>query len=313
MIKYLLLPIVSLLLLSSCEMFHFHPYEEVIGCLSGLTELNKTKIENMSKMKDTLRIAFISDTQRYYDDTRSAINYINSLPGVDFMLHGGDLTDFGAADEYKWMYRELERINIPYLTVIGNHDFIGTGEKNYQTIYGAFNYSLNAGHLHLLCLNTASWKLESSLPVPDLGFIEDDLASVNFINQNQPDSLTHTIVMMHMSPGDSFFNNSQVSILQHYLSQFPGMGDDSEVFTLDLLDQVSNNVSSSGQLSLEDRDSLLGTHTRGFCLNGHNHSHRLSCSMGDKNLFFQVPDVHSRQLYIFTIHPQGYYYESVDF
>ena len=37
----------------------------------------------------------ISDTQRRYDETKEVVNIINNRGDIDFVLHGGDMADFG--------------------------------------------------------------------------------------------------------------------------------------------------------------------------------------------------------------------------
>lgn len=304
----------SLLILTSCDMFRSHPYDEVFGVECDLTAKNIKQIEAIGRGQDTIRFAFISDTQRQYNDTRRAVDYINDIPSLQFVLHGGDLTDFGITDEFRWMQSELSRLDLPFLTVIGNHDFVGFGENNYQKIYGPYNYSLNVGHLHLVCLNTSSREQDYTLPVPDFGFIADDIKRVRTINSLYPDSLTHTVVMMHSRPGDEQFNNNVAIPFQLYLSQYPGMGEsDPLVAAEDIERMIAHQTAPHGQLSEDDQQLILGSHLQAFCLNGHNHTHQLQYPMGDQTLFYQVPDIHSRQFYVFSVYPNGYDYESVYF
>lgn len=300
-------------LFSSCELFRYHPYEDVEGCESNLTNKNIRLIEQLGTGRDTIRFVFISDTQRQYDDTRDAIDYINQLGNIDFVLHGGDLTDFGATFEFEWMYSEIQRLNRPYLTAIGNHDFLGTGEHTYQHVFGAYNYSLNVGHLHLVALNTSSREQDYTIHVPDFEFLFDDIASVNSLNSSHSDSITHTVIMMHARPGDEQFNNNVAIPFVRYIHEYPGLRETDPLFSQDALDCLSRQVSSLGRVTPDDLDSIRGSHQRGFCLNGHNHTHQLFHACNDNTLFYGVPDIHKRQLYLFTIHPDGYDYEMREF
>lgn len=302
-----------LLLMVSCDMFRYHPYEDVEGCESGLTAKNIALIEQLGRAKDTLRFAFISDTQRQYDDTRDAVDYINSLKNIDFVLHGGDISDFGATFEFEWMYHEIARLHLPYLTVIGNHDFLGTGEHAYQHIFGPYNYSLNIGHLHLVALNTSSREQDYTIHVPDFGFLFNDLEQVNALNQQVSDSITHTIILMHARPGDEQFNNNVALPFAKYIQNYPGLRENDPLFDADDLLSMKQRCSSHGSVSDVDIEAIAGSPRRGCCLNGHNHQHELSHPLNDKMLFFGVPDIHKRQLFIFTIHPNGYDYEMQTF
>lgn len=302
-----------LLLVTSCEMFRYHPYEDVEGCESALTVKNIALIEQLGRSRDTLRFAFISDTQRQYDDTRDAIDYINGLDGIDFVLHGGDFTDFGATFEFEWMYHEINRLDVPYLTVIGNHDFLGTGEHTYQHIFGPYNYSVNIGHLHLLALNTSSREQDYTIHVPDFEFIFDDIEQVSNLNRQFPDSITHTIILMHARPGDEQFNNNVALPFAKYIQNYPGLRESDPLFSDDDIRVMKQHCSPYGQVLADDEKVILGSPKRGCCLNGHNHQHQLYHALNDKTLFYGVPDIHKRQLFIFTIYPDGYDYETQTF
>lgn len=290
---------------ASCDLIKYHPYEEVNDVPKGLTARNVNRIEHMGQGRDTLRFAFISDTQRRYDDTQDVVKWINRRTDLDFVLHGGDLTDFGLTDEFEWMTRQLNGIRVPWLTVIGNHDFLGTGEHHYTRIYGPLNYSLNVGHVHLVCLNTNSREQEYLLPVPDFSFLQDDIEEVTRINASHPDSLTHTLLLMHARPGDEQFNNNVAIPFMYYVRQYPGMDPEAPVFLPEDL--------SAWHISAEDREAITGTFRYSFIMNGHNHKHQLLRAMDDNCLFFGIPSIASRQVYLFTITPKGFEYECVEF
>lgn len=292
-----------LLLLSSCDLVQYHPYEMVESGPKNLTAHNISLIEELARGKDTLRFLFITDTQRNYDDTQSAVNYINSRSDIDFVLHGGDLTDFGLADEFDWMTNILCKMRPPFLTVIGNHDFLGVGEHNYSRIYGAYNWSLNAGHTHIVGLNTNAREQEYALPVPDFTFISDDINQVREINTQHPDSLTHTILLMHSRPGDEQFNNNVKALFKGYIRQYPGLTAGSAV--------ISEDIASSSYP--QDSEQIMGSLAFGFALNGHNHRHELLRLFDDELLFYGSPNIKEREGFLFTIHPKGYSYESICF
>lgn len=311
--RYLIFLCLCLLLFSSCEYFRYHPYEDVSGCERQLTQKNISLIERFGRGKDTLRFAFLSDTQRRYNDTRDAIQYVNQRKDIDFLLHGGDLTDFGVTAEFEWMYQELSKLKIPYLTVIGNHDFLGTGEHQYQEVFGPYNYSLNIGHLHIVVLNTSSREQDYTISVPDFDFLLNDIHAVSVINENRPDSITHTVIMMHARPGDEQFNNNVSIPFARFIVDYPGLDLNSRKISAEDIDNMTRHCSKDGFLSSEDKISLLGSLSHGFCLNGHNHRHELLHVLNNETLFFGVPGINKRELYVFTIHPDGYDYESIIF
>lgn len=51
------------------------------------------------------------------------VNAINALPfEVDFVLHSGDVVEYGSAEEYHLARRLLERLRFPVRYAVGNHD-----------------------------------------------------------------------------------------------------------------------------------------------------------------------------------------------
>ena len=167
---------------------------------------------------------------------------------------------------------------MPYLTVIGNHDFLGNGEFIYQEMYGEFNYALTVGHVRYLMINTVALELDYSTPVPDFVFIERERDYVNAVNEAWPDSINRTVFVMHSRPGDEQFNNNVVLPFGLYLKMFP------------------NPV----------------------CMNGHNHRfERLAiydgATPGDSIYFYGVGAIKDRGYYVFTINKDSYDVEKVSF
>ena len=88
--------LLSLVLFSGCDsVFDVHPYDVRV---KGQTQINSTmitKIENAVKSQDTIRFAFISDSHQWLNDLSDLVGDINKRDSIDFVIHGGDITDFG--------------------------------------------------------------------------------------------------------------------------------------------------------------------------------------------------------------------------
>lgn len=210
---FLLLLVISV---TSCDMFETHPYDVHITGERDLTEKNIHRIETQMQGKKTFRFAMISDTQRWYDETEDVVNVINARGDVDFVIHGGDQSDFGATKEFLWMRDIFSKFRMPYVTVLGNHDCLGTGEDAYRAIYGDPNYAFTAGNVRFICLNTNALEYDYSEPVPDFNFIENEL-------QNLPEEIEKTVFVMHVKPFDLIFNNNVAKVFQVYINQFPNV------------------------------------------------------------------------------------------
>lgn len=203
-------------LLCGCDMIESNPYDVRITGEKQLTYKNIELIEKATSGKSTLRFAMISDTQRYYDETLDAVNAINARGDIDFVLHGGDLTEYGATKEFLWQRDILERFAMPYVCVIGNHDCIATGIEAYQSLFGPLNFSFTAGDVRFVCLNTNSLEFDYSESVPDLGYIKHELASMRT-------DVRKSVVLMHSRPYSEQFSNNVAHEFHQLLTRLPGL------------------------------------------------------------------------------------------
>ena len=91
---------ISACILCSCDLIDYHPYDVRI---SGDTDVNATniaEIEALCQNKDTIRFITMGDSQRWYDETEDFVNLVNSRTDIDFVIHGGDISDFGVTSEF---------------------------------------------------------------------------------------------------------------------------------------------------------------------------------------------------------------------
>ena len=110
-IRYKTLTLLLSILLTSCDLIEFHPYD--IRKDSGEHHLNRSninRIEAANDSKDTIRFAFVTDTQRFYDETNAFVKVINQRDDIDFVIHGGDITDFGLTKEYLWIHDIMKKL-----------------------------------------------------------------------------------------------------------------------------------------------------------------------------------------------------------
>lgn len=190
-----------LLGISACDKFEYSPNEvRLENEEQDLTRKNLDKIQalNLDK-KSTFRFAVISDTQRFYDELEEAVNALNSRNDLDFVIVTGDITDFGETKEYRWINDRMQKLKVPYLTVIGNHDCQGNGKKIYQAMYGPYDYTMNIGRNRFVFINTNS--LEFDDPVPDLNFFRSALQDTANFDQ--------AFVLAHIAPDDVDFDSSK--------------------------------------------------------------------------------------------------------
>ncbi len=215
--KSRLLVVAATILLVSCEMIDYHPYDGRLN--TDEREINNTqiaRIESATQDKDIIRFILMGDTQRSYDETKDFVTHVNHHHGgIDFVIHGGDQADFGMNKEYEWCHEVMSGLRYPYVTLIGNHDIIGNGDQIYEKLYGADNFSFIAGDTKFLCLNTNAIEYDYSHAVPDFTFLKNEL--------NDTASYSKTVVAMHAPPGNEQFNNNVKDIFQAYITRFPNL------------------------------------------------------------------------------------------
>lgn len=211
---WLFMPLMSLF--AACDMIEYHPYD--VSLTQKYSDINKNSIEQIVASKgvcggDTIRFILMGDTQRYYDDTRDFVRAVNRRSDVDFVIHGGDISDFGMTKEFVWIHEIMKKMKVPYVALLGNHDILGNGEKVYRRMYGDYNFSFVLRGTKFLFLNTNALEFDYATPVPDFEFIKQEQK-----HTEQP--YEQTIVAMHVPPFDLEFNNNVAYYFQSELKQF---------------------------------------------------------------------------------------------
>ena len=84
------------------------------------------RIEANCQGKTTIRFVTMGDSQRWYDETKDFVKAINQRNDIDFVIHGGDMSDFGLTKEFLWQRDIMNGLHVPYVALIGNHDCLGT-------------------------------------------------------------------------------------------------------------------------------------------------------------------------------------------
>ena len=91
-----------------------------------------------------IKFAFLTDTHYSQGsgsvkDLSRCVKDVNSLEGLDFVLIGGDLTDFGTDEEIAAVKQMLDSLKYKYYVVAGNHD-AKWSESGCNTFLKVFGY-----------------------------------------------------------------------------------------------------------------------------------------------------------------------------
>jgi predicted phosphodiesterase len=159
----------------ACEMLEYGPHQDNLP--DSASQLNRKNIDELLDRPagDTLRVAFVTDTQNFYDETEDFVDAINARDDVDFVVHGGDITAFGIIREFEWMHEIFAELDVPYLTVIGNHDLKANGGDIYEQVYGPKNFSLVYARTKFVFVDTNSRDYDYNGEVPDLQWLRRQL------------------------------------------------------------------------------------------------------------------------------------------
>lgn len=181
----------------ACEKFEFSPYE--IRLDEDEKNINGRNIARINALKkapdDTLRFVLTADTQGFYEENEKLVAHINQRRNLDFVLIGGDLTDFGLTKEFKLVHEDFKKLNVPYVAVVGNHDAVNNGKQAFAAMYGDYDVSFGAGNSKFILLNTNY--LEFDKNAPDLDWLEKELqAAATYEN---------VFVLSHIPPTNNEF------------------------------------------------------------------------------------------------------------
>lgn len=180
-------------LIVSCGKFTVSPYVSNTPD-SKLNNNQLTSIKNNEgTTSSTFKIAVISDTHNYYNELEEQVEYINDhKDDYAFLIIGGDLTNLGLLGEFETTKKILQKLQIPYLSAIGNHDLLSNGSSIFDQMFGPRDFAFEFKQSKFIFFNNNNW--ESSGLVPDLDFVESELSS---------SAMTNNILVAHVSPLDS--------------------------------------------------------------------------------------------------------------
>ncbi len=195
--KQHILFLLGILFFASCEkVFDYSPY--IIDFDEKNTNVNSKNIVKIAKQDNSdnvITIAFTGDSHRSFDEFEAFVSSVNSLnedTQVDFVVHVGDLADFGLPKQYLWSNEYLLKLNVPYIAVIGNHDLVSNGGDAYQQMFGVYDFSFVYDSVKFVVINTNSLEFEFSGKVPDISWLRAEL---------KPDiSFGKAVVLFHVAP-----------------------------------------------------------------------------------------------------------------
>lgn len=172
----------AIFFLSACESSLRSPNQ--LNLDESYTNLTQKNLENISEINldDPYRFSFaiVADSHTDYDDFRDIVKDINKKTEPLFLIHAGDFTDLGILSEFCRTKDILTELTIPYVTVIGNHDYWVNGKQIYKKMFGDFNYSFAFFDYKFIFLDANIWA--NGGEPPDFDWLENELSDHDFYN-----------------------------------------------------------------------------------------------------------------------------------
>jgi 3',5'-cyclic-AMP phosphodiesterase len=195
-------------LLSACDHpFSFSPFEvRLPEALRNTNEKNLKRIAALDSIRDdsVVTIALLADTHYHFNALADALEVINSGDSVDFIIVTGDFTENGLQKEYELFHQIMAKSSRPYVTVIGNHDYLSNGGEVYRQMFGAFNYSFIYAGTKFVMWDNVLWE---SNKTPDWKWLRETLGDpADISDRNKP--VRHVIPFSHIPPTDGQLKDS---------------------------------------------------------------------------------------------------------
>lgn len=150
-----------------------------------------------------------------------AVNKINSLKNVDFVIFSGDLVNRSKIKNWQNFYNLANNLKIPYYIAFGNHDFYGLSQKevmetakknnpyyNFNETFYSFDYKKN---YHIIFLDSTIKKDDTACGFVDdneLKFLNDELSK----NKNKVILIVlhHPLIPPYENKSHILLNSSEV-------------------------------------------------------------------------------------------------------
>lgn len=190
--------------LSCSDPLSFSPFEaKVRKEHRHTTEKNLEKIRRLDFGNETFKVALIADTHYHFNALFDAIRDMRRKGDFSFIIVVGDITENGLLKEFEVFHSIMATAGIPYLAVIGNHDYLSNGGGVYQEMYGAFNYSFIFNNVKFVVWDNVIWE---SRKEADYEWLEQALDRRSGDGDSNK-SYDHIIPLSHIPPSDAQFES----------------------------------------------------------------------------------------------------------
>lgn len=205
--------LISIALLG-CNHFEYSPNQTFDR--NSFTDVNASNLKKLGDgaQDDTVRFILTGDTQRSRDETVEFYKKVNAMKNIDFVILAGDISEFGVLKEMEWIARSLRHLEVPYISVIGNHDLTSRGRETFEHMFGPLNFSFVYGGIKFICHDTNGREYNFNGKVPDMPWLREQLKPTAGVN--------NIIAVSHVPPSAEDFDRKLEDEYVHTFNSTPG-------------------------------------------------------------------------------------------
>jgi outer membrane protein assembly factor BamB/predicted phosphodiesterase len=169
----------------------------------------------------SFRFVFLSDTHvgstTGEEDLRAAVRDINAMTNLSFVVLSGDVTEYGALEQFKLAHEILSGIKIPCYVVPGNHDtkWSESGATDFPRIFGNEHFNFEFGGMRFIGIHQG--------PLMKMGdgfWSPQDVRWLTETLRNLPDKNQPLVFVTHYPIDDGIANWFEVlDLLKRYNTQ----------------------------------------------------------------------------------------------
>jgi len=112
-------------------------------------------------LSEEVKFAYLTDLHisvgtTNVDDLENSVKDINALGDIDFVILGGDITEFGSDTEILLAKSVLDKLTCPYYILAGNHDskWSESGCNTFAKVFGYESFDFEAGGVRFIGCNS---------------------------------------------------------------------------------------------------------------------------------------------------------------
>jgi len=144
-------------------------------------------------------------------DLRAIVDELNTVfaDTISFVYVPGDIADDGSRTAYSVVRQSLDRLNLPWCAIVGDHDVHEKSFTNFlQAMSGSTQYAFSVGGMRFIAMNAFDIPDPGSFAVlPDqLRWVEQELMDATTASQTK-------ILLLHCYPSDLKIGGDQFAAL----------------------------------------------------------------------------------------------------